>query len=106
MTAPGVLSTETLTVLADPASSGSLVVPWWLRIGVLVYVALLVAAFMIYAQTTHRRPWNVLWVLIIFFVPFLGVISYFIAQSIAYRRSGQRPSQGQAERLPPEDFSS
>lgn len=75
-------------------------------LGVLVYGALLVAALIIYAQTTHQRPWNVLWVLIILFLPILGAISYFIAQSIAYRRSGQTPSKGRAERMPPEDFSS
>lgn len=74
--------------------------------GVLIYGALLVAALIIYAQSTHQRPWNVLWVLIILFVPILGAISYFIAQSIAYRRSGQKPGKGPAERMPPEDYSS
>lgn len=89
-------------MLAQP---GSLVVPWWLRIGVLVYGVLLVAALMIYAQTKHQSPWNVLWVLIIAFVPILGAITYFIAQSVAYRRTGQRHTKGRAERLPPEDYS-
>lgn len=97
--APGIL-----TLLAEQAQPGSLVVPWWLRIGVLVYGALLVAALMIYAQTKHQRPWSILWALIIAFVPIVGAISYFIAQTVAHRRDGQKPAKGRAERLPPEDF--
>ncbi|WP_120005448.1 PLD nuclease N-terminal domain-containing protein [Nesterenkonia muleiensis] len=101
---PGILAAEVLTLLAEQAPPGSPVVPWWLRIGVLVYGALLVAALMIYAQTRHQRPWGVLWVLIIAFVPIVGAISYFIAQTLTHRRGGQRPTKGRAERLPPEDF--
>ena len=105
MTTLGVLSTRILTVLAEQTPPGSVVVPWWLRIGVVVYGVLLVAAFMIYAQTTHQRPWSVLWVLIIAFVPIFGAIAYFIAQAVVYRRTGQGHTKGRAERLPPEDYS-
>ena len=105
MTALGGLSTGVLTVLAEQTPPGSVVVPWWLRAGVLIYGVLLVAAFMIYAQTKHQRPWSVLWVLIIAFVPILGAIAYFIAQTVVHRRTGQRHTKGRAERLPPEDYS-
>lgn len=95
---------ETLTVLADQAPAGSVVIPWWLRFGVLVYGALLVAAFMIYAQTKHQRPWNVLWVLIIAFVPILGAICYFVVQTITYRKQNSEPVKGRAETMAPEEY--
>lgn len=98
------MGAEVLTLLAEQTQPGSVVVPWWLRFGVIVYGALLVAALMIYAQTKHQRPWSVIWVLIIAFVPILGAIAYFIAQSVAYRRSGKRPTKGRAETMAPEEY--
>lgn len=97
------MGAEILTLLAG-SQPGSVMVPWWLRFGVIVYGALLVAALMIYAQTKHQRPWSVIWVLIIAFVPILGAIAYFIAQSVAYRRSGTQPTKGRAETMAPEEY--
>ncbi|WP_150461275.1 PLD nuclease N-terminal domain-containing protein [Nesterenkonia ebinurensis] len=85
---------ETPTVLAAQTPPGSVAAPWWLSFGVLVYGALLVAAFMIYAQTRHERPWSVIWVLVIAFIPILGAIIYFIAQTLHYRRSAKNPETG------------
>ena len=93
-----------LTLIAGQTPPGSAAVPWWLRFGVIVYGALLVAAFMMYAQTKHQRPWSVLWVLIIGFVPILGAIAYFVAQTVAYRRSGARPTKARAETMAPEEY--
>ncbi|GAA4835247.1 hypothetical protein GCM10023354_13790 [Garicola koreensis] len=98
------LSGELLSVLAEQAPAGSVVVPWWLRFGVLVYGVLLVAALMIYAQTKHQRPWSVIWVLLIAFVPIAGAIAYFIAQTVRYRRSGPRHTKGRAETMAPEEY--
>ncbi|WP_300344991.1 PLD nuclease N-terminal domain-containing protein [Nesterenkonia sp.] len=82
-----------LTLLAEQTPPGSVAVPWWLRFGLLVYGALLVAAFMVYVQTRHERPWNLLWVLIIVLVPILGAVAYFVAQTVRYRRNPPaRPS--------------
>ena len=97
---------EILTVFAEQTPPGSVVVPWWLRFGVLVYGALLVAAFMIYAQTKHQRPWSVLWVLIIAFVPILGALSYFIVQSVSHSRRHEKPHKGRAETMAPEEYES
>lgn len=94
---------QVLTLLADQATPGSVVVPWWLRVGVLVYAALLIAAFMIYAQTKHTYPWNVTWALVIAFVPIAGAISYFIVQSLNHRATGAKPTKGRAETHPPEE---
>ncbi len=80
---------EALTEFTAQTPPGSVAAPWWLSFAVLVYGALLVAAFMIYAQTRHERPWSVIWVLVIALVPILGAISYFIAQTIRYRRENQ-----------------
>lgn len=99
-----IIGSDLWVLLAEQSQPGSVVVPWWLRFGVIVYGALLVAALMIYAQTKHQRPWSVLWVLIIAFVPILGAISYFIAQGVLYRRSGQRPTKGRAETMAPEEY--
>lgn len=93
-----------LTALAAEASPGSMVVPWWLRIGFIVYAALLVAVFMIYAQTTHRRPWGLIWILIVVFIPIIGAIAYFATQTVAYRRSGEKPTKGRAETMAPEEY--
>ncbi|RJN32303.1 PLD nuclease N-terminal domain-containing protein [Nesterenkonia natronophila] len=98
------MPTEILIALAQDATAGSEAVPWWLRFGVLVYGALLVAAFMIYAQTKHQRPWNVLWVLIIAFVPILGALCYFIAQTVISRRKSGRLVKGRAETMAPEEY--
>ncbi len=98
------MTTELLTMLAEGAPAGSVTVPWWLRFGVLVYGVLLVAAFMIYAQTTHQRPWNVLWVLVIAFVPILGALCYFVVQSVNYRRQNDKPVKGRAETMAPEEY--
>ncbi|TLP79820.1 PLD nuclease N-terminal domain-containing protein [Nesterenkonia sphaerica] len=98
------MSAELLMALAQQTPPGSEVVPWWLRMGVLVYGALLVAAFMIYAQTKHRWPWNVLWVLIVAFVPIAGALTYFIAQTVVSRRHGGRPVKGRAETMVPEEY--
>lgn len=83
------MSLATLTVLSAQTPPGSGAAPWWLSFAVLVYGALLVAAFMIYAQTQHERPASVIWALVIAFVPILGAIIYFIAQSLRHRRDNQ-----------------
>lgn len=98
------MGAEILTVLAEQTQPGSVMVPWWLRFGVIVYGALLVAALMIYAQSKHQRPWSVIWVLIIAFVPILGAIAYFLAQTVRYRRSGKRHTKGRAETMAPEEY--
>lgn len=99
-----IVSVELLTVLAEQAPAGSVGVPWWLRFGVIVYGVLLVAALMIYAQTKHQRPWSVIWVLLIAFVPIAGAIAYFIAQTVRYRRSGATHTKGRAETMAPEEY--
>lgn len=78
--------------------------PWWLRFGFVVYAALAVAGFMVFAQTRHPRPWSILWPLIIAFVPILGAVVYFIAATVSHRRRHPRPTKGRAERMPPEDY--
>ena len=98
------MGVELLTLIAEQAPSGSVLVPWWLRFGFIVYVVLLVASFMIYAQTKHQRPWSVIWVLIIALVPIAGAIAYFIAQTVRYRRTGAKPTKGRAERMPSEEY--
>lgn len=97
-------SAEILTLLAEQTQSDSVEVPWWLRFGVIVYGVLLVAAFMIYAQTKHQRPWSVIWALLIAFVPIAGAVVYFIAQTVRYRRTGAKPTKGRAERMAPEEY--
>lgn len=89
---------ELLPILSD-TPPGSVVVPWWLRFGLLVYGALLVAALMIYIQTKHPRPWNVIWPLVVVLVPILGAIAYFIGATITYRR--QRDSNQGPGKQPP-----
>lgn len=93
-----------LTFVAAQTPPGSEAVPWWMRFGVIVYGGLLIAAFMVYIQSKHQRPWNVLWVLIIAFVPILGAVVYFIAQTVRSRRSGYRPTKGRAEAMAPEEY--
>ncbi|GFZ87449.1 PLD nuclease N-terminal domain-containing protein [Nesterenkonia alkaliphila] len=80
---------EALTEFTAQTPPGSVAAPWWLSFAVLVYGALLVAAFMIYAQTDHQGPAKVIWVLIIALVPILGAIIYFIAQSLRHRRENR-----------------
>lgn len=98
------IAVEILTLLAEQTPPGSVVVPWWLRFGVIVYGVLLVAALMTYAQTKHQRPWSVIWVLLIAFIPIAGAIAYFIAQTVRYRRSGARHTKGRAETMAPEEY--
>lgn len=98
------LEVEILTLLAEQTPPGSEVFPWWLRGGIIVYGGLLVAGFMIYAQTKHQRPWSVIWALVIAFIPILGTIAYFIAQTVHYRKSGVRHTKGRAETMAPEQY--
>lgn len=98
------MGAEILTLLAEQTQPGSVMVPLWLRFGVIIYGVLLVAALMIYAQTKHQRPWSVIWALIIAFIPILGAVVYFIAQTVAYRRSGERHTKGRAETMAPEEY--
>lgn len=77
--------------------------PWWLRFGVVVYAGLAVAAFMVFAQTRHRRPWSILWPLVIAFVPLGGAVVYLTVATVSHRRRHPRPSKGRAERMPPEE---
>ena len=78
--------------------------PWWLRFGLVIYAALAVAAFMVFAQTRHRRPWSILWPLIVAFVPILGAVVYLIVATADHRRRHPRPTKGRAERMPPEEY--
>lgn len=94
---------EILLQLAE-TPPGSLVVPWWLRFGVILYGALLVAAFMIFAQTKHQSPRGAIWALIIAFVPILGALVYITVQIIGHRRKNPRHVKGRAETMAPEEY--
>ncbi|WP_022872630.1 PLDc N-terminal domain-containing protein [Nesterenkonia alba] len=79
--------------------------PWWVNTLGIVYIAAMVAALMVFAQTRHRSPNGLLWVLVIVLLPILGALIYIGAQVIAYRSNPEnpRPSKGRSETMAPEE---
>ncbi len=79
-------------------------IPWWLRVGGIAALGLIVAAFMVLVQTSHSGGQKMVWAAVVLFLPILGPLIYLISETIRHRRTHPRPTKGRAERMPPEGF--
>ncbi|GAA3282119.1 PLD nuclease N-terminal domain-containing protein [Nesterenkonia halobia] len=83
---------------AQGASGDDVVAPWWLRIGLIAAGMLALAAIIALIQARHRPARAVTWTVVIFCVPILGPLAYFVVETVRYRRDHPRTRRGRAER--------
>lgn len=83
---------------AQDASGDGVVAPWWLRIGLIAAGMLALAAIIALIQARHRPARAVTWTVVIFCVPILGPLAYFVVETVRYRRDHPRTRRGRAER--------
>ena len=79
-------------------------IPWWLRVGGIAALGLIVAAFMVLIQTSHSSGQKMAWAAVVLFLPIVGPLIYLISETVRYRRNSPRPTKGRAETMAPEEY--